>query len=239
MALWRFGRGWPERVLKSYLKALAHSPTNFRANWDEMTTANGWTLDGSKAHIGTEAPGVPFPNGLFARAQQAMINYDFSDPYIVIGHFDPQVPLQGRPMLLEIKVLGLHFLSAVRVAAIRDESVDDVTTFGYRYDTLRGHIERGSEWFLLTKDHKTGEVWFQIDAHWRTGQFPNWWSRVGFKFLGEAYRAYWRRRAAARLIQLAHQAVEKAVAKPGHLAHRGDMTPKRTEPAPGTAPGPR
>ena len=28
----------------------------------------------------------------------------------------------------------------------------------FRYDTLEGHIERGYEWFLLTKDHATGGI---------------------------------------------------------------------------------
>ncbi|MBV9866707.1 MAG: DUF1990 family protein [Abitibacteriaceae bacterium] len=230
MALWRFGRGWPEPVLKSYLKALAHSPVNFKVQPEAMTAENGWTIDGSQAHMGTERHGPPTDNGLFMRAKQAIINYDFSDPHVVVGHFDPRVPLQGRPMLLEIKVLGLHFLGAVRVQQTRDESNDHETVFGFRYDTLRGHIESGVEWFLLTKNHQTGEVSFRIEAHWRMGHFPNWWSRFGFKILGEHYRAYWRRRAAARLIRLAHQPVEKAVATPGHLAHRGDSTPQRTEP---------
>jgi uncharacterized protein (UPF0548 family) len=44
----------------------------------------------------------------FERARVALANYQFSDPNIVIAHFDPALPLLGRRMLLEIQVLGLR-----------------------------------------------------------------------------------------------------------------------------------
>lgn len=229
MALWRFGRGWPEPILKSYLKSYAKRRVNFNTPIAEMTAENGWHIDGSEARIGKEPPGPPVPAGFFERARQALINYDFSDPSIVVGHFDAASEFIGRNMLLEIKVFGLHFLSGVRVHSVREETAGNKTIFGFRYDTLDGHIERGMEWFLLTKDHDTGVIWFQIEAHWRLGQFPNWWSRLGFRLVGHYFRALWRHRAPKRLRRLAHQPVEKAVAEPGELAHRGDPKPKRSD----------
>ncbi|HEU4754898.1 MAG TPA: DUF1990 family protein, partial [Armatimonadota bacterium] len=156
-------------------------------------------------------------------------NYDFSDPRIVEGHFDPTTPLAGRNMLLEMKVLGLHFLGGVRVHAVREETSETHTLFGFRYDTLEGHIEQGFEWFLLTKKHLTGEVSFRIEAHWRLGQFPTWWSRLGFKLIGENYRRYWRHEAPERLKRVARQPAARPVAPAGELAHRGDPTPQRTD----------
>ena len=135
-------------------------------------------------------------------------------------------------MLLEIKVLGFRFLSGVRVHGVREEYEHDTTYFGFRYDTLEGHIEQGFEWFLLTKDHATGGIHFRIEAHWRLGDFPNLWSKVGFKLIGEHYRTLWRHRAPERLRRIAHQPVAAPVAAPGHLAHRGDEAPARTHPEP-------
>lgn len=230
MALWRFGRGWPEATLKAYLADLASRRVNFDVPPEQMTAENGWTVDGaSEVPIGTEPPGPPLPDGFYSRAKQALINYDFSDPSIVVGHFDPNVPFVGRDMLLELKVLGFRFVNGCRVHSVREESDDAGTTFGFRYDTLEGHIERGFEWFLLKKDHASGKVDFTIEAHWRLGDFPNFWSQIGFKLLGERYRELWRHRAPERLRRLAHQPVEKPVAEPGRLAHRGDETPRRTE----------
>ena len=75
-------------------------------------------------------------------------------------------------MLLEAQVLGLHYLGAVRIAALRDHADDRGSERGFRYDTLDGHFERGCEWFVVAKDHGTGVVTFRIDAGWqRTRRF--------------------------------------------------------------------
>lgn len=231
MSRWRMGRGWSEAELREYLDALRDRPISFDGPPERMTVAEGWTVDGTDADLGQEPEGPPLPDGFFARARQSIVNYDFSDPRIVVGHFDPEAPLIGRDMLLELKVLGLRFLGGVRVTAARDDAEHGTSYFGFRYDTLAGHIEQGFEWFLLSKDHDTGSIHFRIEANWRLGQFPTWWSRVGFRLLGEHYRSLWRRRAPERLRRLAQQPMPaKPVAAPGHLAHRGDETPRRTEP---------
>jgi uncharacterized protein (UPF0548 family) len=229
MATWRFGIGWTEAELQEHLAGLAGLSPNFDAPFERMTRENGWTVDGAEEAIGSEPAGPPQAGGLFARARRALIHYDFSDPRIVEGHFDPEAPFRGRDMLLEIKVLGLRYLNGVRVTEVRDETAGDQTLFGFRYDTLEGHIERGGEWFLLTKAHATGEIRFRIEAHWQLGEFPNWWSRLGFRLFGEHFRTLWRHRAPERLRRLGHQPVEKPLAEPGELAHQGEVTPKRTK----------
>jgi uncharacterized protein (UPF0548 family) len=233
MARWRFGRGWSEAELRGYLDALRDRPVNFDDPPEAMIAERGWIIDGDNASLGSEPPGPPWPDGLFARARQGMIHYDFSDPRIVVGHFDPEAPLVGRNVLLEIRIWGLRFLGGVRVREVRDETERGTTSFGFRYDTLEGHLERGFEWFLLSKDHQTGDVHFRIEAHWRLGDFPTWWSRLGFRLVGGHYRTLWRHRAPERLRRLARQpAPANPVAPPGELAHRGDKAPQRTEPEP-------
>ena len=234
MALFRFGVPFTDRKLRSYLNALRDRPVNFDTPVEQMTVEHGWIVDGSHDEIGTEPQGPPVHDGIFARARQAIINYDFSDPSIVVGHFDPTTPPVGRDMLLELKVLGFRFLCGARVMEVRDDYDGNTTYFGFRYDTLEGHIERGYEWFLLTKDHETGGIHFRIEAHWQLGQFPNLWSKIGFKLIGEHYRATWRRRAPARLRRIAHQPVSVPIAVPGDLAHRGGETGERTDPRPAT-----
>lgn len=216
--------------MRRYLAVLEQRPVNFATPPEEMIPANGWTVDGSEDEIGTEPEGPPILDGPFARAKQAIINYDFSDPSIVTGHFDPATPVVGRNMLLELKVLGFRFLCGVRVHSVRDDLEQGTSYFGFRYDTLEGHVERGYEWFLLTKDHATGGIHFKIEAHWRLGEFPSLWSKVGFKLIGEHYRVLWRHRAPARLRKIAHQTVAAPIAAPGHLAHRGNESPRRTLP---------
>lgn len=219
MADWRIGRGWGEKALSARLAALEQLGRNFDPA-APMTAERGWLRHASETTIARERTGPPEPGGAFERAREAIIRYEFSDPRIVTAHFDPAAPLDGRRMLLELKPLVLRFLAGVVVSAVREESSDAETVFGYRYDTLQGHVERGQEWFLLLKSHATGDVRFRISAHWQPGQFPNWWSRIGFGFLGRYYQRMWLRRAHRRLRRVV--AVDRPVPEPeARLLHEG------------------
>jgi len=192
MAEWRILSTWSKAELDERLARVPSLPLSTPIAV-ELTPENGWNHVLSKAVIGREAPGPPLENGAFAHARKLVDRFGFSDERIVVGHYPTSAQLLHRPMLLELKSMGLHFLCAVRVGALREESNAERTIWGYRYDTLEGHLERGREWFLLIKDHQTGEVWFHIDAGWLPGEFPNWWSKLGFKVLGRRYQRAWHR----------------------------------------------
>jgi len=154
-----------------------------------MTEENGWAEEELSRSIGPEAAGPPLPDGLFERARQALVRYKFSGPGIAVGHFDPQTLLLGRVTALEFKALEFRFLNDVEMRGVREEADGLPTLFAFRYDTLAGHIEKGSEWFLLGKEHATGEVRFTIQDRWRLGDFPNWWSYLGFQLIGRRHRS--------------------------------------------------
>ncbi len=195
MAEWRLLRGWSTDELKIRTERLATAGLNFDATEAEMTGARGWQHYHSEAVIAVEPEG----DTRFERARVALANYQFSDPATVTAHFDPTGALLMRRILLEIKVLGLRYLCPALVTHVRDES----TVYGFRYDTLEGHIERGVEWFLLSKNEE-GEIRFRIEARWKHGELPNWWSRVGFLVLAGRYQRQWHLEAHRRLSLLAH-----------------------------------
>jgi hypothetical protein len=199
MAEWRFGRGWTNEELVERLAAARASRRNFDESEADMTPAHGWARHYSNAVIAREGPGPPAEGGPFARAWPLIEQYAFSDPRIARGHFDAAAPLQGRVMLIEILVLGLHYLGGVVVSALTNHTDERRTVRGFRYDTLDGHVERGLEWFLLTKDHSSGEVTFTVRAGWQRGQLPNLWSRLGFRLLVRCYQRAWHRLAHIRL----------------------------------------
>ncbi len=201
MARWRALRGFTAGELEAELASL----DGLERSFDEATPARerGWHVERSEAVVAEEPAGAPRPHGAFARARDGVSRFAFSDPSIVRAYFDGRAPLLGRRMLLEIRVLGLRFLNGVVVARLVDERDDGASTFGFRYDTLEGHIERGWEWFLLTKDHASGEVRFCIESRWRRGELPSWWARAGFTLLARPYREAWLRRAHRRLADLA------------------------------------
>jgi hypothetical protein len=198
MAEWRIGRSWTVAEIAERLGHLHALGRNFPDPVDEIGPEHGWHGYYSESVIGRVAPGPPEEGGPFRRGCTAITDYAFSDPRIVIAHFDPDAALEGRRMLLEMRALRvLRYLGGVVVGAVRSEASEDESVFGFRYDTLEGHIEEGAEWFLLTKDHASGELRFRIEASWRPGQFPNWWSRLGFAVLGQHYQRVWHHRAHA------------------------------------------
>src|SRR6187397_16149 len=164
MGEWRLFTGWTADELRERLERLTSASVNFTGTEEELTGDRGWQ------HYHSDAVIVPQADeASFARARVALANYQFSDPRIVVAHFDPKGPLLGRRILLEIRVLGLRYLCPALVTHVRHEP----SAYGFRYDTLDGHIERGMEWFLLTKE-SNGDIRFRIEARWMDGEFPNW-----------------------------------------------------------------
>ncbi len=196
---WRWARTFSPDELQYRLSALSQCSSSGPASDDEAARDPSWHHYYSEAVIGREPPGPPEAGGAFEQARKLVAGYEFSDPSIVRGYFDPLLELRGRPMLLELKVMGLHFLCGVVVRETRQEATKDRTLFGYRYDTLEGHLESGAEWFLLTKDHGSGDVRFRIQAAWREGTLPNWWTRIGFHAFARPYQRAWHRLAYQRL----------------------------------------
>lgn len=223
MAELRIGRGWSEAELEERLDRSKLLRRSFSDPPDQMTVDHGWNKYYSEAVVAREPSGPPQVNAAFERGWIVVANYEFSDPEIVIGHFDPHAPLLGRYMLLEVRALRvLHYLSSVVVGDVRSEQNDDRTVYGFRYDTLEGHIERGFEWFLLTKDHATGEIRFRVEAAWRPGDFPNWWSRLGFSLIAPHYQKAWHHHAHARLARLIHdRTLKPPEPEEGLLVHTG------------------
>jgi uncharacterized membrane protein/uncharacterized protein (UPF0548 family) len=225
MAEWRAGRRWRTAELEPRVAALAQLRPSVDADHPEkLTEDRGWRAELFESVLGREDPGAPVRDGLFARARAGLQDYRFSDPTIVAAHYRADAPLEGRSMLLEIKVLGLRYLSGVRVTDVIEREGDGETRWGFRYDTLEGHIERGCEWFELIKDHRSGRVRLQIRSRWRAGDLPNAWSRLGFAALSGFYRRLWLRRAHQRLSRLAQAA-------PPRLRQAGEMQVTAESPA--------
>lgn len=225
MAEWRYLSGWSEAELERRFDALATLERSFTESEHEMTPERGWTRLHSGAPISHEIKGPPHAGGAFERAREFMVEYGFSDPRIVTSHFDPKAPLLGRRMLLELKVMGLRYLSGTVVDAVKSESQADRTVFAYRYSTLQGHIESGAEWFVLDKDHATGCVRFSIHAMWRKGELPNWWSELGFRMFARRYQRAWHRLAYLRLRAMLGSEGLPPVPHGDRLVHEGRVLP--------------
>lgn len=221
MIVWRVGRGWSDAELREHLDRLPQLQRNYGGSHEAHMARPEWETHRSRSFLTDAPPGLPADDGPFARGRVAVHDYAFSDPTIVEAHFDPDVPLSDRRMLLELKPTVLRYLCGVAVGAVRDEATATTSTYGFRYDTLEGHIESGSEWFLLEKDHGSGRLTFVIEASWRPGDFPNWWSRVGFALLGKRYQRRWHTRAHRRMAAYVQGWPISNPISRRHLSHQG------------------
>ena len=221
MAEWRVGRGWTEAELETRLGALDGMGRNFEGSEAERAADPTWEAHGSRSVLATVGPDRAASRELFDRGRRALELYAFSDPAIVEAHFSPGVPLEGRRMLLELKVPLLRYLCGVVVSEVLDTHEDGLRRFGFRYDTLEGHIERGSEWFLLEQDRDGEVLRLRIEATWRRGDFPNWWSRLGFDLVGRRYQRRWHQRAHERMAAMVRGTAPAAPVRGRRLAHEG------------------
>ncbi|HLL87436.1 MAG TPA: DUF1990 family protein [Thermoleophilaceae bacterium] len=176
--------------------------------------AEGWRIDDYRQALPREPAGPPVAGGSWEVACALLLDYDFVDPSIVRAAFRPVDPLDGRDMLLELRLWGLRFHVGVRVVAVRDGRVANegrgAAVWGWSYATLDGHFEVGRMDYEVRKWLDTGEVEFRIHAFSRVAHIPNLLVRLGFRVFGRRKQTQFARRACERM----RRRTERAIARP-------------------------
>lgn len=171
--------------------------------------------------VARELPGPPQPGDAFERVVEFVQRFDFSDPRIVVAHFDPAEPIAGRTKLLELKPVAARFLCPVQVTRADTHRRRHCTVYRQSIETREGHVEAGREWFAVVKDHRTGDVWFRIRACWKPGDLPNFLAKAGFRIMARRYQRAWHRLAHVRLRRLLREHPDLPTPAPGHILHEG------------------
>ncbi len=180
--------------LVARLAAIARmEPTVDLAKRDSYVAAAGWHVDAREIQLPAEQPGAPLPDGSFAVACRILGEYSFPPPRLIRGRFDPRAPLENRAMLLTATYLWMRFELPVRVSRVIDEARESAAgpeqAWGYSYQTLAGHIERGEISFEIIKSIATGLVRFRIHSFSQTGHIANPVHRLGFWLVGRRLQA--------------------------------------------------
>ncbi|WP_306747733.1 DUF1990 family protein [Saccharothrix yanglingensis] len=162
---------------------------------------DGWVFDVHRRVLGHEAAGPPEDGGLWSRAREVVEEYGFTPPEVVRGHYARGSALLGRDVLLEARLPGLRFLMGVRITAVRDDADDARTTWGWSYETLRGHLERGRVDYELVKHHGSGEVEFVARGYSQLHPRAPWWMRFGWRWVGRRTQLRFYRRAGEQLVR--------------------------------------
>ncbi len=181
-------------ALRRRLDELAAKPVNYdAATVDPVDPPPGWNVDDRCQPLPSESPGEPEPEGSWEIARRLIRGYEFADPSLVRAFYDPEHPLEGREMLLELRALGLVRIHVgVRVVHVYDEvrarGGRRARVFGWAYRTLEGHVEQGQMDWQVWKWIDSGEVQFRVHAVSRTAAIPNPVIRLGFWLLRDHER---------------------------------------------------
>lgn len=161
-----------------------------------------WRRDEHHFRLGREAAGAPEPDGVWQTACRAVAAYEFSDPRLLRAVYDGAHPLVGRDMLLEGRWTVLRFYMGVRVTSVVDEErADGERAWGWGYETLEGHVERGRMSYEVVKHQGTGDVELVLRAVSQGAPSLGPLTTLGWKLFGRRtqlrfYRACGRRLAA-------------------------------------------
>jgi uncharacterized protein (UPF0548 family) len=198
-------------------RALADLRTK-RLNFDPQAVdpdapEGGWRIDDYRQDLPREEPGPPVDGGSWRTACALLRDYEFVDPSIVRALYRADVPLEGRDMLLELRIWGLRFHVGVRVCEVSTGTVDEdgrrAAIWGWSYATLEGHFEAGRMNYEVRKWLDTGEVDFRIYAYSRTAPIANPVVRLGFKLLGRRKQTQFARHACERMRRFTELELER------------------------------
>lgn len=176
-----------------------------RVNFDATEVDDSWHHDESRARLGTEAPGEPEPNGVWQTACRLVAAYEMADPLLIRAVYDPSAPLHGRDMLLEGRFVVLRFYMGVRITDVTDERRDDTKVWGWAYETLEGHLERGRMSYEVVKDESSGDVDLVITAYSKGSPSLGPVTRLGWKLFGRQAQVRFYRECGRRLARQVHE----------------------------------
>jgi uncharacterized protein (UPF0548 family) len=175
-------------------------------NFDAVGRGRGWRHDERVQPLPSEPPGPPRPGGSWEVARQLMRDYRVADPSIVRAFYDASEPLEGRTMLLELRLWRLRFPVGVRVGAVYDEEREargrPARVSGWSYRTLEGHLEMGEMAWEVWKWQDTGAVEFRIRAFSRPAPTDSPLVAVGLRLFARRQQLRFYRHACARMASL-------------------------------------
>jgi Domain of unknown function (DUF1990) len=178
----------PPKV-RRMLAELPDKPLNFDlGSLEHRDPAGEWRVTDLRQPLPGEPAGPPIKDGSWEIARRLMRGYEFADPSIVRAYYDPEVELEHRNMVLELRALGVfHLFVGVRVGDVYERAphIDGrhVRIWGWNYRTLEGHVEMGQMDWEVWKWLDSGAVEFRVHAVSRYAPIANPIVAVGFKLL--------------------------------------------------------
>lgn len=212
-------RARARRRMRRRYDGLHRCPLNFDPRQHDMSRPeSGWHVDDYRQPLPPEPPGPPVPGGSWEAARRLVRDYQYADPAIIREICRPGPPRPGQDMLLEARFYGLRFYLGLRVGGVVDTTIEldgrRARVWGWNYQTLKGHLERGQMDQEVRKWLDTGEVEFHIHVFSQPASTPHPIVRFGFLLFGRYMQLKFYKRARRRMKTLTTAAI--AAHQPEH-----------------------
>jgi uncharacterized protein (UPF0548 family) len=162
-----------------------------------------WHFDVHRSLVGRECPGPPVPHDVWETARELIRDYDFTPPELIRAVYHRLDPLLGRTLLLEGRFLVLRFYMGVRITAVIDETRDhQQRIWGWAYETLEHHLERGKVTYEIVKHLDSGRVEFVASCQSQRSPTVGPILRLGWLLFGRRTQLRFYRRCGQRLRNL-------------------------------------
>jgi uncharacterized protein (UPF0548 family) len=200
------GPPWLGGEVRTQLERIHDLELNFNPSALSSVKRDAWHVDDYCRSLRPEPPGEPIRSGSFETAKRLLRDYQFADPRRIRAYYWADSPLGGRDMLLEIRYLALRVRVGVRIGLVFDEihEIGDrsARVWGWAYQTLEGHLERGQMDYQVWKWLDTGEVEHRIHAVAQVAETRNPVLNLGFRLVGRREQVRFARRCAERMERL-------------------------------------
>jgi hypothetical protein len=178
-------------------------------NYDRTEVrAPQWDLDDHGHDIAREPPGPPVPGGAWEVTCALVRAYDFTPPELMRAVYRRDSPLLGRDILLEGRFAVLRLAMGVRITSLVDSSDAERRTWGWGYETLEGHLQRGQVVYRVTKHLRSGRVELTATVHSQPDPACGPVLRLGWALFGRRSQLRFYRRLGPRLRALVQARLE-------------------------------
>jgi uncharacterized protein DUF1990 len=161
-----------------------------------------WRFDVHRHPIARERTGPPEPGGPWELACALVRDYEFTPPELIRAVYHRRDPLLGRDLLLEARFYGLRFYLGVRITEITDELRASERVWGWSYQSLQRHFERGKVNYTVVKHLGTGQVEFIAYCHSQLDPTLGSIMRLGWLLFGRRTQLRFYRRCGEQLQRL-------------------------------------
>ncbi|MCG8922069.1 DUF1990 family protein [Lentzea sp. CC55] len=164
-----------------------------------------WHFDHHRFVLGTDPPGRPQEGSVWWHAYKEVAAYAFTPAELLRAHYLREAPLLGKDLLLVGRFALARFVMGVRITETGFDEDGVRYSWGWSYETLQGHIERGRVDYRVVKELESGLVTLEVNSYNQVNPRAHPLIRLGWSVFGRRAQHRFYRSVGENLRRLAQQ----------------------------------